>query len=82
MARCNKNGAANSNSRQAGPTNRVCGQDLSDKRQVTAEEGQRKADELEFDGFIEVSNATGQNVDELFTRACRKALAKKKKHGG
>lgn len=41
--------------------------DLSDKRQVTTEEGERKAKELNV-MFIETSAKTGYNVKQLFRR--------------
>ena len=41
--------------------------DLSDKRQVSTEEGERRAKELDC-VFIESSAKTGHNVKSLFTR--------------
>ena len=43
--------------------------DLSDKRQVSTEDGERKAKELNV-MFIETSAKAGYNVKQLFRDAC------------
>lgn len=47
--------------------------DLIDDRKVTREEGEKKAEELEFTGYFETSSRTGEGVETFFNFVGKKA---------
>ena len=55
--------------------------DLSDKRQVSTDEGERKAKELNV-MFIETSAKAGYNVKQLFRRVAEALPGQKREWGG